>query len=368
MPVAELNGHQEHAHRPERQPEAGARGGVVASVGQANPILALQRAMGNQAVQRLIRANGLPPRAIAGQHATLGNHAVQRLLQRRAGQATHAVDEPGDQDGHAAEQTAESVAGMAESAAAGPLPVIGAEPAIGDRAPTEAAPPEVIPHIGMEQISHSSAGGVAQLTGGDQPGEGTDLVLGGDPATGTAPAPATSAGALGGDASSIGTANLVAPEWKDYGEFKWWIKWTTNGTSGWIVQKIDNTYSGTLADGTAITNATVGAEPSYYEAWEVSSTGAITGSLGATGNRDRWERPRMANGSQGNWGMTGTVYWTSQDPQKSGFKSGGVANAGSLLSSKTAPAGLSAALFNRSAHAMWSSTGAKLLPGCFTTP
>jgi hypothetical protein len=214
---------------------------------------------------------------------------------------------------------------------------------------------------------HPPARGAAQRAAGDQVGEEGGIALAGNPETSTLNVPAANAGALGGDAKSISTGNLHAPEWKDYGEFKWWIKWVTDGTSGWIVQKITNTYSGSLANGTEITNATVGAEPTYYEAWEVAANGTITGSLGATGNRDRWERPRMPNGSKGSFSITGNVYWTSQDPQKSGFKSGGVANAGSLLSSKTAPAGLSASLLDRAAYGTWVSTGAPALPGCFTT-
>lgn len=56
--------------------------------------------------------------------------------------------------------------------------------------------------------------------------------------------------------------------------------------------------------------------------------------------------------------MTGTVYWTNADPAASGFTSGGVSNAGSLLSSTSAPAGLSAALATRRATGTWNSTGA----------
>ena len=198
---------------------------------------------------------------------------------------------------------------------------------------------------------------------GDQPSEDTGLALGGEAGRG-----AVASAGLGGNATTMSTSDLSAATWSDYGQFKWWIKWVTDGTSGWIVQKIENTYSGSLADGTAITNASVGVEPTYYEAWEVAANGTITGSLGLTGNRDRWERIRMANGSHGSWGMTGTVYWTASDPAASGFTSGGVANAGSLLSSKTAPAGLSVALRVREAHGMWSSTGAQMVPGSWHKP
>jgi hypothetical protein len=201
---------------------------------------------------------------------------------------------------------------------------------------------------------------------GDQADEAVEAVLGGNTGTTTLDESSAEGGSLGGDATSMSTSDLSAPEWGDYGKFKWWIKWVTNGTKGWIVQKIDNTYSGELSDGTPITNASVGVTPSYYEAWEVSPTGDITGSLGGTGNRDRWERPPRPTGSQGSWGMTGTAYWTSKDPAASGFTSGGVSNAGSLLSSTSAPAGLSAALLTRKALGAWDKSGAKLMPGCLT--
>ena len=171
---------------------------------------------------------------------------------------------------------------------------------------------------------------------------------------------------LGGNATSITTSNLSGPEWKNNGQFKWWINWATDGTSGWIVQKIENTYSGTRADGTPITNASVGVTPLYYEAWEVATTGTITGSLGRTGNRDRWERPNLGSlGSQTSFSMKGTVYWTSTDPASSGFTSPGVANAGSLLSSTSAPAGIGSPLLVRGAHGTWFSDGTPALPGCF---
>jgi len=162
---------------------------------------------------------------------------------------------------------------------------------------------------------------------------------------------------LGGDATSASTSDLAAAAWTDNGVFKWWIKWVTDGASGWIVQKITNTYSGTDGASKPITNATVGVTPSYYEAWEVDSAGGITGSLGATGNRDRWERSDRGASSKGTWSMKGEVYWTAEDPAKSGFKSKAVANAGTLLSSTSAPAKLSGLLVTRTADGAWDSTG-----------
>ena len=208
------------------------------------------------------------------------------------------------------------------------------------------------------RASSASTADSAMAAGGDRAGE-CEEPIGGEDAERPSRSTSTDGGVLsGGDASSISTGELAAPDWKPHGQFKWWIRWTTNGTRGWIVQRIVNTYSGTDGSGTAISNASLGVVPSYYEAWAVDASGAITGSLGATGNRDRWERPSLGNGSRGSWSMTGTVYWTHADPAASGFTSGGVTNAGSLLSSTSAPAGLSAVLTTRRANGTWNSTSA----------
>lgn len=163
-------------------------------------------------------------------------------------------------------------------------------------------------------------------------------------------------GDLGGAASTMSTSDLQAAAWSDHGAFNWWIKWVTDGTSGWIVQKITNTLSGTRKDKSAITLSTYGIVPTYYESWEVDKDGNITGSLGGTPNRDKWTRGSRGDGSKGTWSMTGNVYWTPTDPAKSGFTSGGVVNAGSLLASTSAPKDLSAELVTRSANGAWDST------------
>jgi hypothetical protein len=59
---------------------------LVAQADTANPILAAQRTIGNQAVQRQIARGALPPRLILGQQQTLGNQAVQRLLRDQSPQ------------------------------------------------------------------------------------------------------------------------------------------------------------------------------------------------------------------------------------------------------------------------------------------
>ncbi|HEY4241455.1 MAG TPA: hypothetical protein VGM88_16655 [Kofleriaceae bacterium] len=155
----------------------------------------------------------------------------------------------------------------------------------------------------------------------------------------------------------VSTTNTKAARWKPHGQFAWWIKWRTDGRSGWIVQKITNTYSGTDSAGTAITNASTGTVPTYYEAWAVSAGGAISPSAGST--HDMWERISLGNGSQGSWSMRGDVHWTTTDPATSGMTAGGVTNAGILLSSTTAPANLGAVVLTRHANGKWDSTGAK---------
>jgi hypothetical protein len=161
---------------------------------------------------------------------------------------------------------------------------------------------------------------------------------------------------VGGDATTASTATTSAATWRDHGQFKWWIRWATDGTSGWLVQRVTNTYSGTKRDGTAITNATVGAHPSYYECWPVTATGQVRVSASDARNVDQWERPSLGAGSKGSWSMRGEVYWTSTDPAGSGLTPGGASNAGILLSGFTAPAGLGSALLTRSADGNWDST------------
>ena len=196
---------------------------------------------------------------------------------------------------------------------------------------------------------------------GYAPRAAEDEVLGGGPAAAPGPAPAPGPAAAV-TATTISTSNQQAPSWGNNGRFNWWINWATDGTSGWIVQKVENTYAGSKADGTPITNASVGAAPLYYEAWPVSSTGVIS-----PVNLDQWMRPNLGTlGSQTSFSMTGTAYWTATDPATSGFTPGGVSNAGILLSSTSAPTGLGSALLTREAHGMWATDGSQIYPGCFT--
>jgi hypothetical protein len=159
---------------------------------------------------------------------------------------------------------------------------------------------------------------------------------------------------LGGDATKSGTKDTEAAAWKDYGAFRWAIAWSTDGTSGWIVQKVSSTLNATAKDGSAITLASIGTAPSYYEAWAVDDKGKVSPAVGST--NDIWSRNSKGEGSKGNWSMKGDVYWTSSDPAKSGLTSGGVRNAGILLSGTSAPAGLSGVLQTRHADGKWDAT------------
>jgi hypothetical protein len=165
-----------------------------------------------------------------------------------------------------------------------------------------------------------------------------------------------------GQPTKTTTGDERGPEWLNWGEFHWWIRWNTDGTSGWIVQSIKNEYSGTKKDGSALTLADAKATPFYYEAWTVNKDGVIM-----PGNLDTWNRPILRD-TDGKWNTQAVVYWTDTDPQQSGFRAGAIPDAGQfLLSSFTAPANLSAPLLNRAAYGAWHPDGTTKSPGCYVS-
>lgn len=153
---------------------------------------------------------------------------------------------------------------------------------------------------------------------------------------------------------TVSSTTNSGPTWGNHGHFDWRVGFTTSGRSGWLVQEIINTYSGTDSSGTAINTSSV--VPHYWEAWAVDSTGKVTPAVGA--NNDYWIRPGRGTGSKGNWSMKGNVHFTTTDPATQGFTPGGVSNAGILLSTTTAPTGLGSVLLARQANGVWDSTGA----------
>lgn len=48
---------------------------------------------------------------------------------------------------------------------------------------------------------------------------------------------------LGGAASVASATDTKAARWHPHGRFAWWVKWRTDGRSGWITQKVTNTYA-----------------------------------------------------------------------------------------------------------------------------
>jgi len=152
---------------------------------------------------------------------------------------------------------------------------------------------------------------------------------------------------------NINSTSTAAPTWSNHGQFSWQVGFTTTGTSGWLVQEVINTYRAQDALGTDLGGARP--TPQYWEAWAVDAASAITPAVGGT--HDFWLRPSRGTNTQGHWSMRGKVYFTTTDPATQGFTSGGVADAGILLSSTAAPAGLGVARLHRYAQGTWDSTG-----------
>jgi hypothetical protein len=139
----------------------------------------------------------------------------------------------------------------------------------------------------------------------------------------------------------------------DHGAFDWKVAFTTSGRSGWIVQEITATRSGTVSGGGAVAAPTT---PHYWEAWSVDAAGKVD--PGSSDYNDQWSRRAWGAGSKGKWTMGGKVFFTTTDPATQGFTAGGVPEAGILLSTTTAPSGLGAVRLTRHADGEWDSTGA----------
>lgn len=163
-------------------------------------------------------------------------------------------------------------------------------------------------------------------------------------------------GAVAGLATgiSISSTTNAGPTFGPQGAAMWHVAFATTGRTGWIVQKIDNTVNGTDATGAAITPATLGLAPHYYEAWSVDAAGAVTPNVG--GDNDHWDQGGMGAGTKGHWSTTGALYWVPGAPTPAGMAAGAVPNAGMLVSSFAAPPALGVARLHRYAHANWDAT------------
>jgi len=168
------------------------------------------------------------------------------------------------------------------------------------------------------------------------------------PAGPTTPAPAPT------PAVTITSTTTAGPTFGPQGAAMWHVAFSTTGRTGWIVQKIDNTVTGTDASGGAMTPATIGLAPHYYEAWSVSSTGAVTPAV--SGDNDYWDQGGMGARTKGTWSTTGALHWIAGATRPGGMAAGAVPNAGILVSSYSAPPGLGPVLLNRQARGTWDAT------------
>lgn len=204
----------------------------------------------------------------------------------------------------------------------------------------------------------SGEGAVGELIGGD----GGKALLGGGGAPPAPPAtpPATPAvpPAPTPAAITISTSNHVAPTWGKNGYFNWVVYFNTNATNGWIVQEIINVYNPQNAAGQPL--GPPHATPRYYEAWSVGASSQVEPGNGV--DNDYWTRPNRGDNTQGNWSMTGNVYFTTTDPATQGFAARRVPDAGDLLSSTTAPAGLGTVKLVRRASGSWNSASTPAVP------
>ena len=168
------------------------------------------------------------------------------------------------------------------------------------------------------------------------------------------------AGAAALTGIDINTTNTVAATRNPHGQFMWHVGFNTTGVNGWIVQKVQNTYSGEDSAGVALTNARTLTTPEYYEAWAVDAASNVT-PANAAGTNDMWERMNLSHppiadaGTKGRWSMRGSVHFTTTNPAAT-MAAGTVANAGILLSSIGPPADIGVARLHRYAHGTWDST------------
>lgn len=172
--------------------------------------------------------------------------------------------------------------------------------------------------------------------------------------------------ATGVDIDPVDTAS---PVWSPHGQFLWHITWNMSGrnvgatTNGWLVQHVANTYHGADSAGKEITNARMGATPSYYEAWPVTA-GIVKQPWGGASD-DTWGRPDLSTwpavadaATKGRWSMVSEAYFTTTNPTAHGLAPHNVANAGDLPSAVAAPPDLGVARLHRYANGTWDSTGA----------
>jgi Domain of unknown function (DUF4157) len=156
--------------------------------------------------------------------------------------------------------------------------------------------------------------------------------------------------------------DYISPRiYKGCGEFHWFIDWFTNGRIGFIVQEITNTYNAKDCTGAADTSDAP--TPHFYEAWEVDEKGQVL-PIRFLPERmnDKWSRPARTEangniGSQGDWSITGKLYWTTTLDPAASFSVGAVYDAGDLLSTTKRPNNLGKAFKEHKAAGKWNCCG-----------
>ena len=155
-------------------------------------------------------------------------------------------------------------------------------------------------------------------------------------------------------AITITSKTNAGPTFGPQGAALWHVSFATTGRNGWIVQKIDNTLSGTDAHGRPMTPASIGLAPHYYEAWHVDASGKVTPEV--NGDNDQWDQSPMDAKTKGTWATTGELFWVAGAATPGGMRARGVANAGMLVSSLSAPPSLGSSLLHRHATGTWDAT------------
>jgi hypothetical protein len=157
---------------------------------------------------------------------------------------------------------------------------------------------------------------------------------------------------------------LLQPEYvtgrvyRPCGEFIMLLNWFTNGRLGYIVQEITNTYE--CKDCSGAVDSSDGPTPHFYEAWEVDAKGTVTPNVVSPHGRvnDKWSRPARTEanqtpGSQGEWSITGKVYWAPILDPAASFKVGAVYDAHDLPSTTIRPNNLSKLYKEHRAAGKW---------------
>lgn len=124
------------------------------------------------------------------------------------------------------------------------------------------------------------------------------------------------------------------------------------------MQEVANDWRARDAAGKAVPNPFT---PRYWEAWHADGSGQVTPELVESGH-DRWRQTEFRDrlgAVEGRWSTEAKLYFTGINPATQGFiRNNPATQAGFLLSSTSAPAGLGPERLYRHADGIWDSTRA----------